>query len=186
MKKVTIAIAMYNHAQYLSECISSALNQTYKNIEILAVNDASTDQTHNIVQSFMPYSKIRYYKNEKNIGIVKTYNKLLELADGHYFMILGDDDILGMDYIERTVMVMEERPSCRVAFGRNVILNQDSSVSKELISTFGRYISGLEYCNLWLSGHPTFQQHAFIMMFCPVDIVRKAGAFPISNGTARR
>ncbi|MEA3357423.1 MAG: glycosyltransferase, partial [Patescibacteria group bacterium] len=84
--------------------IESVLNQCYKDFELLIVDNASTDQTEAITNSYKD-SRIKYIRNEKNIGMRRNWNKCIDLARGKYLMILGDDDILRTDFLEKSMEI---------------------------------------------------------------------------------
>ena len=99
-KKVTIIIPVYNGSNYVREAIDSALAQTYKNIEILVVNDGSTDEgaTRDICLSYG--DKITYYEKE-NGGVSTALNLGIEKMTGDYFSWLSHDDLYYPDKIEK-------------------------------------------------------------------------------------
>jgi glycosyltransferase involved in cell wall biosynthesis len=97
---VTIGIPTYNRADsYLKKTIHSALRQTYRNIEIIISDNCSNDDTENVVKSF-PDSRIRYFRQEVNIGPIENYNFCLSKANGDYFLLLHDDDLIDEDFVE--------------------------------------------------------------------------------------
>lgn len=97
---MTIAIPTYNRANlYLRQAIESAVNQTYSNIEIIISNNCSTDNTEMVVKDFTD-PRIRYFRQEKNIGGNNNFNFCLEQAKGEYFLLLMDDDLIDRDFIE--------------------------------------------------------------------------------------
>ena len=81
MKKVSILMPMYNSEKYITESINSILNQGYENIELIIVDDGSTDLSIKIVEKYSD-SRIKLYKNIENKGLPYTRNKLLNLATG--------------------------------------------------------------------------------------------------------
>ena len=112
-KKFTVSVLMpcYNSEKYLEEAVESILNQTFLDFEFIIVDDGSTDQTYKILSSFAKKDeRIRLYKNEKNIGIVKTRNRLLSLSKGKYIALLDSDDIAMSERIEIQVDYMEKHP----------------------------------------------------------------------------
>lgn len=112
---VTIAIPAYK-ATYLEESIRSAVNQTYKNIEIVVVNDHSPYEITPIVESFHD-ERIRYYINEENIGgkdLVAQWNKCLSYAQGEYFCLLCDDDTYEPQFVETMLGLSEQYPDVDV------------------------------------------------------------------------
>ncbi|MBK8785156.1 MAG: glycosyltransferase family 2 protein [Chitinophagaceae bacterium] len=94
-KLVTIAIPTYNNERYIADAIRSAMAQDYVNLEILIVDDASQDNTEQIVTPFCKDPRVYYFKNEKNIGRVANYHKALyQLAKGEWYLNLDGDDYL--------------------------------------------------------------------------------------------
>ena len=96
---ITIGIPTYNRADsYLKQAIQSAVAQTYRNIEIIVSDNCSTDNTEALVRSFND-SRIRYFKQSKNIGMLNNSNFCLDEAKGAYFMQLHDDDLIDPDFV---------------------------------------------------------------------------------------
>jgi glycosyltransferase involved in cell wall biosynthesis len=92
--KVSVITVSYNREAFIREAIDSVLAQSFKDWELIVVDDASTDNTKTIVDEYMAKDdRIRYYRNEKNLGIAKTRNRGLELAQGEYIAPLDSDDI---------------------------------------------------------------------------------------------
>jgi len=97
-KKVSIIIPTYNGAKYIKETIDSCLNQSYKNIEIIVVDDCSSDSTVDILKSYE--NRIHLTINKTNQGIVKNLNNMTLGLESEYFIFLGHDDILPTNHIE--------------------------------------------------------------------------------------
>ena len=95
---VSIVIPVYNGAEYMREAIDSALAQTYKNIEVIVVNDGSKDNTDEIARSYG--EKIRYFKKE-NGGVSTALNLAIQNMQGEYFSWLSHDDVYLPEKIER-------------------------------------------------------------------------------------
>ncbi len=126
---ITICIPTYNRANYLKEAIESALNQNYENYEILIVDDGSTDNTKEIVESFNS-AKIRYTKSEKNLGRPKIRNKLVSLAKGDYLLWLDDDDKLKKDLLLDYVRILQANPEVNIIYGN--LLQYNDETGKEI------------------------------------------------------
>ena len=91
---VSVVIPTFNRQAFIGEAIESVQKQTFSDWEMLIVDDASTDNTESIVKEYVQKDpRIKYYKNEKNLGIAKTRNKCLELSQGKYIAPLDSDDI---------------------------------------------------------------------------------------------
>ncbi len=91
MLKVSVAIPCYNSEKYITETLQSVLNQTFKDFEVILVNDGSTDRTEEIIKSFSD-SRIKYYYQE-NRGLSNTRNRQLTLSSGEFVAFLDHDDI---------------------------------------------------------------------------------------------
>ncbi|MFT4202929.1 MAG: glycosyltransferase [Chitinophagaceae bacterium] len=100
---------VYNGEAFMKEAIGSILGQSFRDFELLVVDDGSTDNTASVVQSFAD-SRIRYEKNETNLKIIQTLNKGLSLAKGKYIVRMDADDIALPDRLEKQVQFMEQNP----------------------------------------------------------------------------
>lgn len=108
-KLVSVIIPVYNVEKYVREAIQSIQNQTYKNLEIIVIDDGSIDNTYNIVEKLANAdSRIQLYKNESNLNVVKTRNRALSYATGEYIAMMDGDDISALDRIEKKVNFLEE------------------------------------------------------------------------------
>jgi glycosyltransferase involved in cell wall biosynthesis len=101
---VSICIPTYNGSAYLAQCIESAIQQTYANIEILIVDDKSTDNTCQLIEKYAASdSRIKLIRNQKNLGLVGNWNRCMDLAKGEWVKFLFQDDYFDSDCI--SVMV---------------------------------------------------------------------------------
>lgn len=92
---VTIAIPTYNQKRCVAAAIESALNQSYPNLEILIADDFSSDNMYETIEKYLGDSRIKYYRNEKNLGRTANYRRCLyEYATGDWYLNLDGDDIL--------------------------------------------------------------------------------------------
>lgn len=116
---VSIIIPSYNRAHYLIEALDSALNQTYPNLEVIVVNDGSTDETEEILA---PYRKRIRYITQENRGWAGAKNRGLEAATGEFLCILDDDDRIHPKKVERQLTMFQQDPDLGVcATGINLI-----------------------------------------------------------------
>lgn len=106
---VSVCIPAYNNAGYIKETIDSILNQTYSNIELIISDDKSTDNTIEVIESIGD-SRIKLYKNEKNLGMSGNWNRCLELCQGEFMKLICADDMLAKDAIEKEVNALLENP----------------------------------------------------------------------------
>lgn len=119
---VSIVIPVYNGENYLEEAIHSALNQSYENIEIIVVNDGSTDNTENIALKYK--DKIKYFKKE-NGGVSSALNLGIKNMTGEYFSWLSHDDLYYEDKIERQIIELEKHDyKYKVISGRGINIDE--------------------------------------------------------------
>lgn len=104
-------IPAYNYAHYLDETIQSALDQTYRDFDLWIVDNHSTDNTREVVQKYLQDPRVKYHKNERNLGVVGNFNKSLELATGDYIKFLCADDKFHPQMLEKYVAVMDQYPN---------------------------------------------------------------------------
>jgi glycosyltransferase involved in cell wall biosynthesis len=92
----------------LPKAIDSVIGQTYKNIEIIIIDDGSTDETEQVAKIYVNKHSNIYYHKQKNLGIVKTRNQGVKLASGYYLVQLDADDWIDKNYIEKAVNIAEK------------------------------------------------------------------------------
>lgn len=110
---VTVLMPVYNGEKYLREAIDSILNQTFTDFEFLIINDGSTDNTEEIILSYDD-TRINYVKNEKNLQLIATLNKGLELANGKYIARMDSDDVSMLERLEKQFQYMEKNKNIGV------------------------------------------------------------------------
>lgn len=102
MSKVSVLIAVYNTEKYLAECLDSVCSQTLQDIQIICIDDCSTDSSPEILQRYAAEdSRLHIIRMPENSGQAVARNKGLQIADGEYIMMLDSDDWLAPDAIER-------------------------------------------------------------------------------------
>lgn len=125
---VSICIPNYNNAKYLDMCIKSALNQTYDDIEIILVDDKSTDNSLSIAKKYK--DKIKIFTNKKNLGQPNNTNRCIELSKGEYLVILHSDDCLLPDMVKKLVPLLKDNPNVGMAVGERIIINENNKETK--------------------------------------------------------
>lgn len=107
--KVSIIIPVYNTGKYLAKCLSSCINQTLKEIEIIVINDGSTDNSLSIINKFMEaYPKRIKFINNANSGVGAARNFGIDIANGEYLWFLDSDDWLNIDALEKMYNLAKE------------------------------------------------------------------------------
>ncbi len=108
MKKVSVIVPIYNTEKYVEDCISSILNQTYLNIEIILVEDCSKDSTVSVLKKYLSFSNVLFLKNDTNRGVGYSRNRGIENSSGEYLMFVDSDDVLDPTAIEQLVFALEK------------------------------------------------------------------------------
>lgn len=108
---LSVLMPVFNSERFVAEAIESILNQTFKDFEFLILDDASTDKSFEIIKDFEKKDpRIKVYQNEKNLGVVASRNKLIELSKSKYIAWLDSDDIALENRLEKQVNFLEEHP----------------------------------------------------------------------------
>lgn len=124
---VSCMVAVKNEENNISRCIDSILRQTYKNIEILIVNDASTDKTLNVLKDYETEGKIKLINLKVNVGKKKALSRAMAVAKGQIFAHTDSDSVWAADAIEKIVKIFEEFTSVGVVSGHGRALNGDKN-----------------------------------------------------------
>lgn len=112
---VTVVMPSYNTGKYIADSIQCVLDQTYKNWELLIVDDCSGDDTDFVVQPFLSDQRIRYIKNEKNSGAAVSRNRAIREAKGKWIAFLDSDDLWKSEKLQRQITFMHEK-ACHFSY----------------------------------------------------------------------
>jgi len=151
-KLISICIPTYNAEKTIEKTLQSILNQTYRNLEIIIVDNASTDNTLCTLKKFKDF-RIKIYRNSKNIGPEHNWTKCVRLATGDYIAIFHADDLYNYRIIEKQIKILENYPSVLAVF-----------TMADYINNYDKTIGG---CNL----PPELKQrniYNFLEIFIPV------------------
>lgn len=171
---VTIAIPAYK-AEFLKEAISSALNQTYSNIELVIIDDNSPENIDSIIKEFND-SRIHYYKNAINLGKEdpsKNWNKCLEYANGEYFALLCDDDTYEPNFVKEMLELANMHFDIKVFRSRVKTINENNQVINWYPSS-PMFETSLDYMYQKLCG---FRRQTISEFFYCTDYIKKLGGF---------
>lgn len=125
--KVSIVIPIYNSQEWLERCLNSLFNQSYKNIEIIAINDGSTDNSLNILKKLQKEHSNMIIVDKKNEGIAKTRNHGIKIATGKYIMFIDNDDFVDFDYVEKYINQIQKTKT-NVVIGGYQRINKDDKI----------------------------------------------------------
>ena len=139
--KVSVVITAYNVEKYIEKAINSILNQTYKNIELIVVEDCSTDNTLKIIKDLQKTDitfPINLVQNKENVGAGLSRRYGIQNATGEFVMLLDADDWLKEDYIEKLVKNQQETDADIVSGGISYYFEDDDKFE---ITTYGTHVS---------------------------------------------
>ncbi|MFZ2197026.1 MAG: glycosyltransferase [Thermodesulfovibrionales bacterium] len=125
---VSIIVTSYNHAEYLKKRIDSLLDQTYKNLEIIVVDDCSTDGSIVILEDYKKYNHIRVIALEKNTGHANASNLGADMASGNYIMFAECDDFDSPLHVETLVRSLKDHGDAGVAYCRSAMVDDKGEV----------------------------------------------------------
>lgn len=122
---LSVLMPVFNSELFVAEAIESILNQTFKDFEFLILDDASTDQSFEIIKDFEKQdSRIKVFKNEKNLGVVASRNKLINLSKGKYIAWLDSDDIALPNRFEEEIKFLGEHPEIGLVGAFPIIIDE--------------------------------------------------------------
>ena len=133
MSMVSIILVTYNSEHYIKECIDSVFNQSYKNIEVIVIDNNSTDSTKTILKN---YAKIKVIENKNNTGFAEANNQGYKISNGEYILTLNHDVILEKTYIKKIINILKTKKfiaSAQGALYRNT--------SKTKVDSCGIYLN---------------------------------------------
>jgi len=115
--RVSLGMPVYNGEAFLEQALRSLLAQTFEDFELIISDNASTDRTRSICLDYAARDqRIRFHRNEVNLGFCRNQNHVIEVSTGEYFLLTHHDDIRAPQYLERTVAIMDADPSIVVCY----------------------------------------------------------------------
>ena len=176
---VTIAVPTFNRAHLVKSAVDSALRQTHQNLEVLIVDNGSSDNTSQIVGEIND-SRVRFIRNECNIGVAGNWQKCVDKSSGDYLLILSDDDVLEPRAISillepylRGIPSLDIQPSSvSLSIGRSKVILPDGSLVDG--PSQNTYLSNNDYISSCLGGRVAYYPSASLMR---LSDVKKLGGF---------
>lgn len=171
---VSLILISYKHKKYISDCMQSVLDQSYSNMEILYLDDASMDGTFEKASDYKErllrkYERVEFIANSQNSGLVKNLNKLVKISQGKYVKFLAADDFMLSCGIEKLVDYMESHPEDDMVFSNGIVGDENTHyplINEDSYSSI--------YSSIPLSGNKLFDalyQEDFIS--APSVMIRK-------------
>lgn len=133
---VSVCIPTYNNAKYIGKTLNSIINQTYKNIEIIICDNASTDNTKEIIESFAD-KRIRYHRNSNTIVCLANWNLSVKLAQGDFIAIYHSDDVYESEIVEKEVEFFERHIGVGAVFCLDKTINEKDEFIKNNLQLSG-------------------------------------------------
>lgn len=128
---VTVIVPAYNHDQYIEDCLKSIISQTYTNMQIIVINDGSTDNTESVVKDFISKCNIKIeFISKENEGLCKTLNRGLGIVKGKYVAFLASDDMWLPERIEKQVSFMEKNENIGMVFSDAYFMRDETATDK--------------------------------------------------------
>lgn len=165
-KLVSIISPCFNSENYIKNMLESILQQTYSNIELICINDGSTDNTEKIIKEYIPVykkqNKVLKYVWKQHAGQAAAVNEGLKIMSGEYFGLLDSDDYLTVDSIEKKVNILEENLDYSVVASDYYIIDEGK--------TFPREQKGNDFV-----GNLCFQPYQFYLLIVGKSVVTPLG-----------
>lgn len=134
---VSVVIPCYNHEKFIQDCIQSVIEQTYQNIELIIIDDGSSDGSVSKIEEMISLCKERFinfeFRHRSNQGLSSTLNEALEWCQGDYYSTIASDDILLAEKIENQIVYLEENMDYVAVFGGVNLIDQNSKFIKKII-----------------------------------------------------
>ncbi len=147
---ITVTIPAYNHGKFIARAIESVLVQEHRDIDVIVVNDASTDDTLEVARHYESDTRLHCVSNEQNLGLARNWNRCLALANGPLVMVFGSDDELDPDYLSRVSTLFTAHPEAGLVYApvrgidaKGRILNPGSPRKQKLYAAGDAAVSAL-------------------------------------------
>lgn len=165
MKLVSVLMPIYNVERFIKESLLSILNQTYQNIEVIIVDDCSTDSTLKIVKQLaIKDERIKIYKNDTNERIVKTLNFAYSQSSGDYILRMDGDDISELDRLEKKMKFLSDHPEIDLVGCSVKSINEEGTELrlKKMPSNVKAINKSVKYTNpvfhIWLARREVYER----------------------------
>ena len=163
-EKVSIVTPCYNGEKYLERFLKSILNQSYGNIELIFINDGSTDQTEEIIKKYKEEFDLHNieltYLFQENAGQAAALNTGLKYVQGVYLLCIDSDDEISYDFVEQRVRFLVDNPSYMYCYGKAEFINENNK--NEVIQIKGK---------IRVKNHHFSRIYYFVKIFFSLDIL---------------
>ena len=129
---VSVGLAVYNGENFIKEAIDSILTQTFEDFELIISDNASTDKTQEICLDYAAKDqRIRYYRNDRNLGAAWNQNRVFELSTGTYFKLAAHDDVIAPEYLAKCVEALDQNPDVVLCHSWTRTINEQGETLEE-------------------------------------------------------
>ena len=158
MDLISVILSVRNDEKRIESSIDSILKQTYKNFEFLILDDCSSDKTPNIIENYSKIDKrIKFFRNDKHLGLTKSLNKLIELSEGNLIARQDSDDLSMKNRLEKQFTILKKLDLDAVS-SRALVVN-----TNRIIPRFGYYLPlrfVIKFKNPFIHGSLLFKKEA--------------------------
>lgn len=139
---VSIGLPVYNGDRFLKEALDSLLAQTYKNFELIISDNGSTDRTQEICRAYAAQDhRVRYYRNEQNLGASWNQNRVFQLSKGEYYKWAHHDDVSAPELLEHCTEVLDRNPSVVLCYPKTIIIDEQGQQVEKFFDGFNLRLS---------------------------------------------
>lgn len=163
-QKINLLMPTYNMGKFIAGAVNSALSQTFSDFELIIVDDASQDNTETIIRQFKD-PRIKFVKNERNLGPIGNFNKCLSLADADFIVFLHADDMLKPNMLEKSYNLLKNNAEIGFSFSPCEIIDENNKYL---------YLNKPFAENFILPGEEMYKRHLYCnFVLFPSVLVRK-------------
>ena len=170
--QVSICIPVFNGENFIKDCLNSIILQSYKNFEIIVLDNNSSDNTLQIVKSYND-PRIKIFLNEKNIGALNNFSKCIELASAEYFVMIPHDDIMKQNFIKEMSNILNKNKEVGIVYAGVDYIDENKNIIRKAVNYD---------CDMNLKKHETIND--IVTNFMPIQlpmvrskILKKIGKF---------
>ena len=185
---VSICVPTYNNGRYLCEMLSSVIRQSHSNFEVIVTDNASTDDSAAVVSRFARIDdRVRYIRNESNVGYVDNVNRAVTAAKGRLICIFHSDDIYHPEIVRRSVALLNSRPTVGAVFSvhREFEINVHRSRRTDVFRRLSERLPVDQQVDAYIGGYRTFVPFILAEGNCfscptfvgPRDVYRELGGY---------
>lgn len=156
---MSIGMPVYNGEAYIRQALDSLLEQTFSDFELIISDNASTDKSAEICTEYQKVdSRIRYYRNDHNLGVVANFNRVFELAEGEYFKWASCNDTCMPDMLSVCIDILDRHPDVVLCYPQTMLMNKSGSdlqpyddrlhiMDESPVARVKRFLGSLRLCN---------------------------------------